>query len=378
VRSHRRPPSAAAGARRAPRPCQAAAPPRRSRRGRAQDAARGDGPARVPRQAALHPLLRAAGRRPGPDDRPPLDPARRARGSAPAGADDAAADDGGRQGRHPQDPVAALRRRTGRVRPDALPRPRHRVRVEPGRLRDGLSVLRHRPGRSPAQHVDRGDRRAGRRGAACAHPGRGRRRSGARLQRRVHGDGRAARQLQGRHRRRTTPHRPRARGPGHVRPGRDGLHRRPGASDPPADRGGRPRHPRPEPARARRRAAQRAGADQHPLLRRRDRRRRLGLRRADQAPGVHRVRHDARHQRPGVARRPPGRRAARPGRLGLGARQPHPAQPDAGLEVDGLGPARRAGVRPPPRGEGHPHHRARHPRTRDRRRLRPAGGDRVL
>ena len=59
-------------------------------------------------------------------------------------------------------------------------------------------------------------------------------------------------------------------------------------------------------------------------------------------------------------------------RLGLGARQPDPAQPDARLEVDGLRPGRRARVRPPARGQGHPHDRPRHPRPRDRRRLRSA------
>ena len=66
------------------------------------------------------------------------------------------------------------------------------------------------------------------------------------------------------------------------------------------------------------------------------------------------------------------------GDLGLGARQPDPAQPHAGLEVDRLGPRRRARVRAPARGARHPDHRPRHPRPRDRRRLRPAGRDRGL
>ena len=48
-----------------------------------------------------------------------------------------------------------------------------------------------------------------------------------------------------------------------------------------------------------------------------------------QAPGLDRVRHDARHQRPGVAGRPARRRAQLLRRLGLGARQPDPAEPDA-------------------------------------------------
>ena len=80
------------------------------------------GPARVPGQAALDPLLLAAGRRPGRDDRPPGRPARRAGRGAAAAADDAAAHARGRQGHHPQDAVEALRRRARRVRADALPR----------------------------------------------------------------------------------------------------------------------------------------------------------------------------------------------------------------------------------------------------------------
>ena len=117
--------------------------------------------------------------------------------------------------------------------------------------------------------------------------------------------------------------------PRDVGPRRDGLHRRPGAADQPARRRGHPGHPGAVAARARRRAAQRAGADQHPLVGRRDRRRGLELRREDQAPRLHRVRHDARHQRPGLARRPARRRPQLVRRLGLGARQPDPAEPDA-------------------------------------------------
>ncbi len=93
---------------------------------------------------------------------------------------------------------------------------------------------------------------------------------------------------------------PQPDGLGMSRARRHGLDGRPGAADAPARRRGPPRHPRPEPPRTRRRAAQRAGADQHPVLGRRDRRRRLALRRHHQAPGLDRVRHDARHQRPGA------------------------------------------------------------------------------
>ena len=74
--------------------------------------------------------------------------------------------------------------------------------------------------------------------------------------------------------------------------------------------------------------------DQHPLAGGGDRRGRVELRPDDQAPGLDRVRHDARHQRPGLAGRPAGRRAELLRRLGLGARQPDPAEPHAGLEVD--------------------------------------------
>ena len=98
------------------------------------------------------------------------------------------------------------------------------------------------------------------------------------LQRRVHGHGRAAGQLQGGHRRRTPPRRPDPRRPRHVRARDHRLDGRPGAPDPAAHRRGHPGHARAEPARPRRRAAQRAGPDQHPLLGRRDRRGRLGLR----------------------------------------------------------------------------------------------------
>ena len=61
----------------------------------------------------------------------------------------------GRQGHHPQDALEALRRRARRVGADALPGPRHDVRLQPGRLRHGLPLLRDRPGRAAAQHVHR-------------------------------------------------------------------------------------------------------------------------------------------------------------------------------------------------------------------------------
>ena len=106
--------------------------------------------------------------------------------------------------------------------------------------------------------------------------------------------------------------------------------------------------------------------------------RRQGLRRQDPPSGLDRVRHDARHQRPGLARGPARRRPPRGRHLGLGARQPDPAQPHPGLEVDRVRPRRRARVRTPARGPRHPDHGSRHPRPRDRRCLRPARRDREL
>jgi 23S rRNA (adenine2503-C2)-methyltransferase len=89
---------------------------------------------------------------------------------------------------------------------------------------------------------------------------------------------------------------------------------------------------------ARRRAARHSRTDQHPSQGRRGRRRSLALRREDQAPRLHRVRTHQGHQRPGLARRPA--REGPPGarRLGLGPRQPHPPQPDAGFPVDRVTP----------------------------------------
>ncbi len=76
-------------------------------------------------------------------------------------------------------------------------------------------------------------------------------------------------------------------------------------------------------------------------------------------------------QRPALAGRGAGGPARRPAR----ARQPDPAQPDAGLAVDRLHARRDPGLRrraggPPGTGDG-----ARHPRPPDRRRVRPAGGE---
>ena len=81
-------------------------------------------------------------------------------GAVPA-ADDAGAHARGRQGRDGQDAVEPARRRQGRVRADEVPRARHAVRHEPGRMRHGVPVLRDGPDGSDAQSVHRGDPRAG-------------------------------------------------------------------------------------------------------------------------------------------------------------------------------------------------------------------------
>ena len=97
-------------------------------------------------------------------------------------------------------------------------------------------------------------------------------------------------------------------------------------------------------ARPRRRVARHAGARQQPVERRRSPGRRTVLRRRDRSPGVHRVRAHPRRQRPAVARRPARQEAARrPG--SAGARQRHPAEPDAGQQVGRQPQTRRAGVR---------------------------------
>ena len=162
-------------------------------------------------QLARHYFRRLADR-PGADDRParggPRALAARCCRRLLTAVRHRPADDG----QHPQDAVAAARRRARRERAHALPRPGHRLRLQPGRLRDGLPVLRHRPGRPDPQPVHRGDRRA--RWSPAPRPlarRRGRRRPGPAVQRRVHGHGRAAGQLRPRRGRRRAGSPPRPR-----------------------------------------------------------------------------------------------------------------------------------------------------------------------
>ena len=104
-------------------------------------------------------------------------------------------------------------------------------------------------------------------------------------QRGLHGHGRGAGQLQGRHRRDPAAHRPGPRRPGHVGPRHHDVHGRPRAGDRQAGRRGPAGDARAVAARPRRRAAQRAGADQHPLVGGRGDRRRPPLLRDDRAAG---------------------------------------------------------------------------------------------
>ena len=168
------------------------------------------------------------------------------------------------------------------------------------------------------QHVGRRDRRAGRLGGPGAATGRARRRrrrgprgAAARQQRRLHGHGRGAGQLQGVDRRDPSAHRPGPRWPRHLGPRHHDVDGRARARHRQADGRGHPGDARAVAARPRRRAAQRARADQHPVVRRRGARRGLPLLRGDRSARVDRVRPDPRHQRPGLARRP-ARREAEP------------------------------------------------------------------
>ena len=160
---------------------------------------------------------------------------------------------------------------------------------------------------------------------------------GPAVQRRVHGHGRAAGQLQPGGRRRPPDHRARARtGSGSPR-----------AASPSRRSASCPRStsspPRACPSRSRSRCtppttscatpscpSTRGGRSAEVLA--------AARRYADghRAAGVDRVRADPRRQRPAVARRPARQGAAAADRGQAGARQPHPAQPDAGQRVGRL------------------------------------------
>ena len=240
-------------------------------------------------------------------------------------------------------------------------------------LRHGLPVLRDRPGRPAAQHVHRRDRRAGRGRCPGARARRGARRAGPRLQRRVHGHGRADGQLQGRHRRRTPTHRPGAGRARHVRPRHHRL-------APSAWSRGSTSSPR-RASRSPSRCSLHAPDDELrnelvPINTRwkvaetveaawnyaRTTKRRVSIEYAmmrginDQAWRADLL----------------GDVLNSYGDWGWVHVNLIPLNPTPGSKWTASRPRRRARVRPPARGEGHPDHGARHPWARDRRCLRPA------
>ena len=151
-------------------------------------------------------------------------------------------------------------------------------------------------------------------------------------QHRLHGDGRAPRQLQPAHAGGAHHGRQEAR-PRHERARHHGVDRGSRAGDPQTRRRRDPGDLRPVAARARRRPARRADPDQLEVEGRRGPRRRPHLLREDRPPRVHRVRPHQGHERPRVARRSAGQEAQRP-RPRLGAREPDPAEPDPRLDLD--------------------------------------------
>ena len=282
----------------------------------------------------------------------------------------------------PQDGLAALRRRDRRERAHALPGPGDHVRLVAGRLRHELPVLRDRPGRPDPQHVGRRDRRPGRgRGALAAQ-----RRAGRRSPTTRRCGSPTSSSWAWASRSPTTapcwapcagsPTRRRAASASPQRsvtvstvglvPAMDKLTAE-GLSVTLALSLHAPDDELRDtlvPVNTRWKVAEVLDAARRLL-------------RGDRPPGQHRVRPHPRHQRPRLAGRPAGHRA-QPARPRLGARQPDPAQPHPGVEVDRERPAGRAHLRPAAARPRHPDDGPRHPRPGDRRRLRPArGGDRV-
>ena len=163
-----------------------------------------------------------------------------------------------RQRRHHQDPLPHRRRPVARNRAHALPRPGHRLRLLPGRLRGRLRLLRHRSRRVDPQPHRRRDGRANPR----RRPPRPRARPAV-DQPRHDGDGRTAPELRrddedGRHPPRTARVQLR-------RPPDDDFHLGHRAQDRRPGRGAVSGQPRRLAPRAGRRAAQHARADQPAL-----------------------------------------------------------------------------------------------------------------
>ena len=125
-------------------------------------------------------------RRSRPDDQPPEGPARGAF-RARRGRGCIRARTPGLRGRQPQVPARPLRRRCGRVRGHARPAQAVGVRLDAGRMRNGLRFLCHRQGGSRAFTHRGRDLRAGH--------ARTQRLQQPRHERRLHGPGRALREL---------------------------------------------------------------------------------------------------------------------------------------------------------------------------------------
>ena len=197
----------------------------------------------------------------------------------PIGVDVLEERDGG-PGRDPEGAAADRRPARDRDRADGLPGPGHGVRLDADRVRDGLRVLRDRADGAPQQPHRRRDR-----GAGGVGPAGGRRAAGvdppAPVERRLHGDGRAAVERATHVRRARAAH----RRDGDGGPARHGLDRRRRAGDPPARRGVPAGRARRQPARRRRRPAQRARPGQPAVAARRADRRDRGVAPASRAAG---------------------------------------------------------------------------------------------
>ena len=235
----------------------------------------------------------------------------------------------------------------------------------PGRVRDGVRVLRHRPGRLRAP-PDASARSSSRSCGPPAGRARRRRRAGCRNvvfmgmgeplanYDAVWARGRAAPR---RHRHLGPP-------PHHL----DGRHR---ARHPPAHRGALPVNLAVSLHAANDDAARRAGADQPALPARRPRRGLRRVRRRHGPPALVRVGADRRRQRP---RHPTPSELAAYAR----ARRAHvnliPLNPTPGLPHPGHAARGRAALPRPARRPRRQRHRPPEPRHRHRRRLRPAPG----
>ena len=273
--------------------------------------------ARLPGRPADPALLRPAGDRPGGDDRPAGAARSRAGRRAAARAADRGAAPGDRRGQHPQDAVAAARRRAGRERADALPRRTGGAITVCVSSQAGCGMAcpfcATGQGGLTRNLSTRRDRRAGAVGRAHHGPRRAARRPGPAVERGVHGHGRAAGQLPAGGRRAAPAGRSRAGRPralaalGHRLDGRAGARRSASSADEGLDVTLAVSLHAPDdelrdtlvPVNTRWKVGE--------VLARGRR-----LRRAHRAPVLDRVRDDPRRQRPAVAGRPARRAAARP------------------------------------------------------------------